>query len=113
MPSYSLLVDSSKRTSGTPTSFTFQFQNGAFPEIHSAQLNWVQIPLAVYNVQSGSTVHFTENATTKVESLTAGQWNATQLQTALNAASAGYNNYTVVYDSNTYLYTISATQFSF
>jgi hypothetical protein len=112
--SFTLFIDSAKRTANSTSSTDFHIQfTGNFPEIHFAELLWAAIPLSTFTISStNNTIYFNENATNKSATIPAGYYSGSSLadaaQSALNSVSGGYNTYTVSYSSSTYKMTFSA-----
>lgn len=115
MPTYLLINSGQRQTdSSSSTDFYVRFSQHV-ANVRKVKLDWVQIPLAIYQItSSNNTIYFRENSTNKTATLTAGYYNANdlgvELATQLNTASGGFATFTVTFNSSTYKFTIVSTQ---
>ena len=112
---HNVVVNSHERLSSSASSTDFEvILYSTLSNVSKIQLNWIQIPNSIYNISSSNNiVTFTENATLKTATIPVSAYNsdelATELASILTTASGGYNTYTVTYNTETYMFTFSAT----
>lgn len=103
-------VSSAARSTGTPSSFTIHLTNKLHGRYRLAQ---AYVPNTAYNITaSTATLGFYEDAADKSCSITPGYYTATNIapaiKAALDAASGGYNTFTVTVSTITGKMTIAA-----
>jgi hypothetical protein len=103
-----LQIDSGTRTDfvGT-TSSDFVVNLSQRVVIKSWTLEWIEIPLTMWNITSrNNVISFTEDSILKTATIPVGPYNgsslASAIKTAMDTASGGYNTFTVTYNPDNY-----------
>jgi hypothetical protein len=104
------LINSQSRNGGSSSDFTITLSERK--AIKGWQIEWVTIPLTIYNISTNNNViSFTENSVLKTATIPVGTYTgdtlADAVETAMNTASATYNVFEVEYDHTTYKVTFS------
>jgi len=107
-------VNSVKRTTGTDSNFTYNFQIPQNENYDNVVVLDAYIPKTYYLVQSGyNTFTLTEGSSSATVTMTSKNYTATtfksELTTALNTASPNHWTYSITFDSSLGKYTYSLT----
>jgi hypothetical protein len=105
------IVSSQNRFSGSSSNFKVKLTEPT--SVKAWQLDWILIPLTIYNISTtNNVITFTENSTLKTATIPVGSYTADvlcdEIQNAMDTASGGYNTFTVGYNSNTFKISFSA-----
>jgi len=107
------IIESSQRSSGTSTNFTYQLDK-SLVDIARYSVELVTIDTTIYNITSGNNIIFFNDGSNRQATIPPGLYNgfdlATAVGTTMNNVNAGYS---ASYSVNTFALTITHTSLDF